>query len=374
MNKLSIYAVGDISFFGKDCDKPSDHIISSIEGILKEADLVIGNLESPLINEGTPILNKCTLRGNVEWGKVLKKMNVQLVSLANNHIMDYGPEGLFSTMNTLKAEGIDFVGAGYNQIEACAPRFITVKGIRIALIGRSSVIVSSPCYAQLDSVGAAFLDTDETIRTIIKSKENCDLVVVLIHWGLEEYSYPTPNQVELARNFIDAGADIILGHHPHVIQGVQKIGTGAVAYSLGNFLFNDFLWVRQGNGNPIPIVLSDKNRKGLILKVSYENNNLKLSYTFTQLNSSGQMILDISPNRKLELNLYSRILDKVFYKQWWKLYAFHREWTLRIKPIFSYNKILNKLWKIRIRHVKEFIYTLKKSSDIASGKTTNPYE
>jgi hypothetical protein len=373
---FSLHAVGDISFYGTLCDQADFRSFSAIHTILKTADLVVGNLENPLILQGKSIPGKCTLRGSPGWAAILKYVGIGLVSLANNHIMDYGPEGLFSTIESLKKAGVSYIGAGMNQQEANAPKFMVLKGIKTAFLARSSVIVRSPYYAHNDTPGAAFFDLHETKEAIKQCRGITDLIIICMHWGIEEYSYPSPEQLNIAKELVEAGADIIIGHHPHVVQGVQRVGKSIVAYSLGNFLFDDFLWEDSLNEmRRFSMVLSEENRKGLILMISYgQNGNLILSKCFTSIRSDGSIELDPSPYREEELNIFSQKLDSRFYSQWWRGYALKREWAMRISRKFYIKKILNKLWNIQPGDFKDLIASLKNSSKIILGKTTNPYE
>jgi len=276
MNKkdssANISAVGDISFSGFHHKFPSGDVFQQVRNYLQSPYLVVGNLECPLVDQGVPVPGKCTLKGNPGWADILKEHNIRLVSLANNHMMDFGEQGLVSTISSLDACGIKYAGAGSNRTEACSPVYLKIKGLTIAFLARSSVIVSSPCYAGADTAGIAFFDLNETISSINKCKESSDIVIVSLHWGLEEYTYPTPFQVEQAKHLVCSGADVVLGHHPHILQGIQRISGGMVAYSLGNFLFDDFQWHRQGGGKDgnIHMTLTEENKKGMILNLSFQ--------------------------------------------------------------------------------------------------------
>jgi poly-gamma-glutamate synthesis protein (capsule biosynthesis protein) len=198
-------------------------VFEDVAGGLKGHDLVVGNLENPLCKGGSPIPGKCTMRGGRAWAPILRKAGFNLLSLANNHIMDYGEEGLFSTIDCLQDAGLCWVGAGSNKKEACDPKYIETKGARWAFLGRSSVIVSSPCYAEEGRAGIAFLDLDETKQRIQECKSHADVVVLLVHWGLENYAYPTPEQRHVAKKLIESGADMVLGHHPMLFKGLNML-------------------------------------------------------------------------------------------------------------------------------------------------------
>ncbi|OPY66953.1 MAG: Capsule biosynthesis protein CapA [Syntrophorhabdus sp. PtaU1.Bin002] len=376
---LVISAVGDVSLEGNLRDMPTTQVFSRLVATLDAADLVVANLESPLTLSGNPQLGKCTLRGDPGWAMVLKKVGIKLVSLANNHMMDYGFEGLFDTIRALDSAEIMHLGAGRNIDEACSPLFVTKKGKRIAFLARSSVIVSSSSYAGPTTPGVAFLETEELVDNIKRCKKRADLVIVLLHWGLEEYAYPTPSQLEVARRLVDSGADAIIGHHPHVLQGIQRIGKGFVAYSLGNFLFNDFEWrMTKENGEIATtyLALSEHKRKGIMLSLEI-NENASINSVlkvFTRVDHDGCILIDGYSLREEELRILSDRLRMRFYAQWWRIQALYLEWKLRIKPRLSPQKIIRNFCKIRPRHFVEMCKALKKSINISNEKTTNPYE
>jgi poly-gamma-glutamate capsule biosynthesis protein CapA/YwtB (metallophosphatase superfamily) len=140
---LSLALVGDLSFEGPRADRPAHEWLTSMAPTFRAADLAIGNLESPLVEQGTPIPGKCTLRGTTRWATVLREAGISLVTLANNHTMDYGVDGLRSTMAALEKEGVQYVGAGLDIARANAPALLDVRGTRVACLGRTLVHVSA---------------------------------------------------------------------------------------------------------------------------------------------------------------------------------------------------------------------------------------
>jgi hypothetical protein len=371
-----LFFTGDISFSGRNAGNPCMEVFAATKQLFAEADLVVGNLESPLVEGGDPVAGKCILSGHPGWAGVLKQSGIGLVSLANNHLMDFGSTGLFSTMKALEESGIRFVGAGRNQQEANAPIFINVNVQQIAFLARTSVEVSSPCYAEHNAPGVAFLNEDEIAAAIKDCAGKADLVVVLIHWGLEQYHYPSPEQRRLAGSMIKAGANIILGHHPHVLQGVEKINNGLVAYSLGNFLFDEFTWQThvEDQCNKMNFTLTQQNREGIIFKIKNQTNNLSFKPTFTFVHENGKITIDGRQQRYKDFNRFCTRLNIPFYNVYWKIYAISREWKLRIGRQLSLRKIFTKFYKIRLRHIVQLITSLKKSGKIAAGKSSNPYD
>jgi hypothetical protein len=379
---LRISAVGDISFEGRDADNPSPERFASIVGQLRRADLTVGNLECALTHDGHGgIPGKCTLRGTPLWATVLKQAGISFVTLANNHVMDFGPEGLFATMEALRRAGMRFAGAGRNREEACAPVFLDVSGRRVAFLGRSAVIVSAPTYAERNVPGVAFLETDETLDAIRACRSRADLVIAMIHWGIEEYCYPSPAQRALARRFVAAGADVVLGHHPHVLQGIERMGTGVVAYSLGNFAFDEFEWsyvVPDGRLSPQVASLSAENRRGVVATFEWTPERAgkapAITTTFTRIGAGARVLVDDDPARAKSWRDLCAALDRRLYRLRWRGYALRSEFDLRLGEQASPGTIMTKLHRLRWRHVANAFTALLRSLRIVAEKTTNPYE
>ncbi|MDQ0285701.1 hypothetical protein J2Z49_000805 [Desulfofundulus luciae] len=200
----------------------------------KQADITMLNLENPVTTRGKKVPKQFNFRMNPKYIQVLLKGGVDIVNLANNHVGDYGPQGILDTLNFLDAAGIKHVGAGENLKAARNPVIFSLKQKKIGFLGyfggkdyaaTTSKPGTSPCYEQY------------IIEDIKKLKQKADVVVVNFHWGVERAHYPEPYQIRLAHQAIDAGADLIIGHHPHVLQGIERYKNGVIVYSLGNFIF-----------------------------------------------------------------------------------------------------------------------------------------
>jgi poly-gamma-glutamate capsule biosynthesis protein CapA/YwtB (metallophosphatase superfamily) len=379
---LRISAVGDIAFEGPEADSPSYECFAAVADQLRQADLAIGNLECALVRTARPgISDKCMLRSSPAWAGVLREAGFGLVTLANNHIMDFGAEGLMTTMEALREAGVRPVGAGRNWDEARAPVYIELAHRRVAFLGRSAVIVSAPVYAAEDVPGVAFLEPGETADAIRTCRSRADVVVLMVHWGIEEYSYPSPAQRALARQFVDAGADLILGHHPHVLQGVETLRTGMVAYSLGNFTFDEFDWTYAlPDGTPCPQFagLSPNARRGVIAMFEWPHGTPStrpsVSTVFTRIGSRGRIAVDADPARERHWRALCAGLERRFYGIRWRWHALRREWALRLGEQASPTKLLANLHRIRVRHIARAYSALLRSLRIVAEKTTNPYE
>jgi poly-gamma-glutamate capsule biosynthesis protein CapA/YwtB (metallophosphatase superfamily) len=378
MTRLRVAAVGDISFNDRDDERPSLDVLSAVTSIFRASDVVIANLESPLLREGPSVPGKCALRGSPEWAAILKQAGVHIVSLANNHVMDFGEAGLASTIQALEAAGIRYAGAGHNRTQANAPLFLQCNGIRVGVLARTSVPVSSPSYATDDRPGTAFLDMQDTADAIHACREQADVVMLSIHWGVEEYDYPSARQRSMARRFLDAGAQLVLGHHPHVLQGLEAIQTGLVCYSLGNLVFREVLWSYADPDGTLRTEvsgLSAENRRAAVLTVTLSPRGVQAhEFVPTRIDEAGCVRLDDAPQRALHLARLSSGLKTALYPIFWRLYSLRREWDLRVAPLFTGALSLSKICRLRPRHVKELGTRLLRSARITLGKTTNPYE
>ena len=378
---ISIAAVGDISFEGAAKHTPSREAFAPFQELLQGKNLCIANLECPLTFAADAVPGKCTLSGAPGWAPVLKEAGFHLVSLANNHMMDFGYQGLQDTLDALNGSGIRHVGAGNNIEEACAPVTLEIKDTRLSILARSMVQVSSPSYAGEDTPGVAFFDLKETCAALHACRDTSDVVLLLLHWGIEEYFYPTPQQRAIARDLAAAGASAIIGHHPHVVQGSEKIDDSLVVYSLGNFFFDDIEWQTElpdGGVTDHLKRLSDDNLFGAYFSARFDRDGIVDYDVGTMRILRGVSVRPDQigagqPPRYSDARL-SRLFGFPFYDQVWKLYAFFKEVQLRVLPIFSGKLKLSKLRKIRPHHFISLFHTIVRSRRIVSGKSTNPYE
>src|SRR5690606_1761556 len=210
---------------------------------LKNADLTIGNLETPLTDRGSPMVEKTYLFRNPpdKVAPALKSAGFDIVTLANNHILDYGVEGLRDTIRSLQDVGIAHVGAGMNLQEARRPVVLTLPdGQTVGFLGYSNTFPEE-FWATPSSPGTAFghvKHVQSDVQALVE--RNIDIIVVSFHWGRERQPRLRAYQPLLAHAAIDAGADLVLGHHPHILQGVERYKNGLVLYSLGNYTFSTF--------------------------------------------------------------------------------------------------------------------------------------
>ncbi|WP_176431283.1 CapA family protein [Anaerovirgula multivorans] len=211
----------------------------NVQEYFQKGDISFANLECPLTPGGTSVLKDRTLifKGDIENGRVLKEVGFTILNLTNNHTLDYGPEGLVDTLEVLKENGIFSLGVGLNAQEARQPVFISIKGSTIGFLGYSQFPPEGYFYFP-DRPEVARIDPDLMPEEITRAKESCDFLVVSFHWGKEYDFYPSEQQKALAHLAVDSGADLILGHHPHVLQSIEQYQDKLIFYSLGNFVFD----------------------------------------------------------------------------------------------------------------------------------------
>ncbi|MBU5472270.1 MAG: CapA family protein [Clostridiales bacterium] len=221
---------------------------SGINGILSEelqsemqnADITMVNEEFPFSNRGTQAQDKqFTFRVDPGYVKILQEMGIDVVTVANNHALDYGTDALSDTFQTLDNAGIAYVGAGDNLERASQPYVIKAGGKTFGFLAASRVIPEVSWNIDNRQPGMlCTYDSAELCNAIQKAKETCDYVVVYVHWGIERENTPQDYQRQLGKAYIDAGADMVIGAHPHVLQGIEYYNGKPIVYSLGNYIFN----------------------------------------------------------------------------------------------------------------------------------------
>jgi poly-gamma-glutamate capsule biosynthesis protein CapA/YwtB (metallophosphatase superfamily) len=240
---VSIAFVGDIML----ADTPGKVVRSGrdpfapMAPLLDTADIRVGNLESLIATTGTPVPDKpFTFRAHPRTLPLLKR-HFDALALANNHSGDYGPLAFGEMLGLLERQGIAYFGGGRTLAEAHRPLIVERKGLRIALLSYNEFFPRS-FEADVDKPGIAWSE-DEQVRLDIaaaRSTYGADLVIPFMHWGWEHEPIAGPRQRQLARLMIDAGADAVVGGHPHVTQDVEQYRGKPVFYSLGNFVFDSF--------------------------------------------------------------------------------------------------------------------------------------
>lgn len=241
---LTIIAVGDLLF-----DLSPARLIASQGGaaplakvadLLKDADITIGNLEGPLSTKGTKVAGKpdnLIFEAPPKAVESLTTAGVDIVALANNHAMDYGAPAMEETLQVLDRAGVAYAGGGMTKAAAWKPAIVEREGKRVAFLSFTQRIPSYFLPTATSAGVASGKDMRAVTAAIRAAKQQADYVIVSFHWGVEQAYEVNSQQVRDGRASIDAGADMVLSHHPHVMQAVEFYKGKLIAYSLGNFIF-----------------------------------------------------------------------------------------------------------------------------------------
>jgi len=260
---VQLLAVGDI-MLGRSVSANS-LTLARVAPLIQQADLALGNFEGVLAPPGRdPLVLSRTAPGEPyklvmprQSGQFLREAGFDLVSLANNHAIDLGSAGLSDTIDILQSAALQTFGVSPQAGAAETPVILAVKGLRIAFLGFTIIpppvsSVTGPLPARYDPVAAA-----EAVKA---ARQAADVVVVTMHGGVEYQTRPDPSQEQAAQRLLDNGADLVLGHHPHVVQKTQVVDDHFVAYSLGNFVFDQ---------------LTGETRTGLALRIYVDREGLR---------------------------------------------------------------------------------------------------
>lgn len=221
-------------------DSDPDTTLDAIADALSAADVTMVNLETAITERGTPEPKAWTFRVGPEALDALAAAGVDVVSMANNHAVDYGAEGLVDTLDAASAAPLDVVGVGVDEGAAFKPAVIDVDGTTIAVLAASDVPdhTAAAWSAGPDGAGiASARDPERLLLAVQDAASRADIVTVYLHWGEERVNCPIGEQTELAQQLADAGADIVVGSHAHVLLGAGWLGSTYVSYGLGNFVW-----------------------------------------------------------------------------------------------------------------------------------------
>lgn len=209
---------------------------------MQQADLTCVNLEFCLSDRGAPMEGKkYTFRAKPERAEILKELGVDLANLANNHIYDYGTDAFLDTLSILDEKGIAHAGAGTDAAEAEEPFYTEIDGRTVAVVSatRAEKYILTPEAEEETSGVFRCYDMTKVLQKVREAKERADIVIAYIHWGTEYSERLETAQTEGAKALVDAGADVVLGAHPHCLQGMEFYEGKPILYSLGNYWFNE---------------------------------------------------------------------------------------------------------------------------------------
>lgn len=242
LGTLLIHGVGDVNVDPTWVDtfpaQGYDYAWSGLDGLFQRDDLTVINLECAISELGSPVPKEFNFRCDPEAIDEMKDAGIEVASLGNNHAYDFGPDAIPDSRKNLEDGGILPVGAGKDQAEALSPALLEIKGWKIAVVGIDQVLDPLDAVATPDKPGtAAGHDRDQMVQAIEAAAEVADLVIVTIHWGVELDTEPRDYMIDDADLFIEAGADIIFGHHSHRVNPVDMVDGTAVFWGLGHFVW-----------------------------------------------------------------------------------------------------------------------------------------
>ena len=248
-----------------------EYPLKNLKEFLHRFDYRFCNLECPITSKGEVHPDKkYVFRGKPEHIALLKYAEINGVSLANNHACDYGRTGLLDTIDNLTKNKIDTAGAGENLKSAHLPLTININNIKLAVLAYASVAYDDS-FAGKNSPGIAMAKIELIKDDIKKYKSSYDFIIVSIHWGDEYSEYPSDRDIKIAHQIINSGADAVLGHHPHIFQGIEIYEDKPIIYSLGNFVFGS---------------VNEDARENIVVEICFLKNRIK-SFQVFPLNGNG---------------------------------------------------------------------------------------
>ena len=248
-DETTIRVVGDISFADNWHIAPKigqngvlDVMSEETLELLKSADILLVNNEFTYSTRGKPLNKAYTFRAHPDNVQYMLDIGADVVSLANNHAYDYGADAFEDTLNTLAGVQLPYIGAGRNKEEAAKPHYFIVNGRKYAFSAatRAEKTIRTPEAGENSSGVMRTYDATQYLETIKSAEQECDYNIVYVHWGAEGSHQIEDGLYEMGCQYIDAGADIVIGAHAHVLQGIQFYNNVPIVYNLGNFLFNAY--------------------------------------------------------------------------------------------------------------------------------------
>lgn len=233
------------------------YLFEKVAPVVGNADWTVLNMEGCISTRGTPLEKEYTFRAPPELAPYLRLAGVSMVSLGNNHSVDYGRVALRDTMEHLWRAGVWWAGAGTNRQTAAQPVYVDFGGIRVAILCFTAV-VPRQFPAGDKTPGVATLS--DILPVLPEARDNADVLVAIPHWGDEGKTQPNAKQKRIARTLANAGVDLIVGHHPHVVQGYARIGKTQVFYSVGNFIHTP----RSALSRQAVLVEAELNKRGVV--------------------------------------------------------------------------------------------------------------
>ncbi len=333
---VKIVFLGDI-YLG---DNPGMYRLNdSVRRRLEEADLVVANQEGAITTATEVYGDKGHMKSSPATAEVLRDWDVDIVTLANNHVFDYGWDGFRQTCEHLDDVGIQYLGAGKDLKEATRPLVIEVNNQRILFLAYSWEFVETTCAGE-NTFGCAPLEEELAMRQVRELKAKTDSVIVMPHWGYCDYVLPTPFEKSLAGKMLSAGATAVVGTHSHAVQGMEEVNGKFIAYNLGDFAFGQ---CRIDRKHFRIKDLPKESRKGVVLTLDISLGRISShDVAFTTMSDDGEIHPNDVRSRRSEFDKRCRSVRNNVYSARWRSYVRFRF----AKRLLFWMNFLN-WWKIR---------------------------
>ena len=350
-NTLRLAAVGDLLLTaapGETSARGLEALADDIRELFSSCDIVLANLECTLPGQDCVPTEPLVLSTERQI-RSLRDSGINIVTLGNNHSFDCFDQGFYKLIEILTELEIAFFGAGADHDEAASPRILERKGISIAFLGYVDASSGPNGFAGKNQSGVAEFNIEKICRQVETVKAQVDHVVISPHWGRERFRIPSIEQLEQARALVDAGATMLLGHHPHVMQGLEMYREAPVAYSLGNFLANNVYW-RNGD----QLTWNRFERSGVVLLAELSADRV-IKVEQLPVYDDGRIIsLDDTGWGDRYIDRANRLLRKGVTEQSYRREAFYVQ---TVKPLLAQLR-WSKLKRVRPGHFRKLLRLL----------------
>ncbi|MBQ9530751.1 MAG: CapA family protein [Eubacterium sp.] len=347
---LRISILGDVCpdrSFNRFFRNTNEIVFNNVSEYINDSDITIANLEAPASDKGNPI-EKTGPRLHCKSDDLdaLKQIGIDVISLANNHILDYGEEALSDTINKASSIGLSVFGAGKNLEEAAKPLFVEKSGWKIGFLSYAEEEFS---IAGKQSFGANLFDPYISLDQIKDAKEECDYLIVLYHGGIEHYELPSPLLQKKCRKIAEYGANLILCQHSHCIGTLEKYQDSEILYGQGNSFFGKIEGNNRWNqGFLVDVVLTETDKKLEFKLIKAENNGI----AFANREDSDKRLEEM-------LTLSEKIYDEVFIIDSWNDYCKTQE-AMDLALVYGWGRTLNKINRIFNNKIANFLLSKRK--------------
>jgi len=351
--KVRFAAVGDLLLTARSNDRPGrgiEALSPEIVSLFKSCDVVFANLECTLFGEKM-VSTEPRVLSTEHQVRSLHESGIDIVSLGNNHTFDCFDEGFLKLTAILKEMGIKWCGAGLNLDQALNVPVVEANGFKIAFLCVVDCSTGSSSFATKEASGVAPLETDNICSIIEGLRPRVDHIIVSPHWGMERFRIPSLLQIEQARAFVNAGASMVLGHHPHVLQGMEIYHGAPVVYSLGNFIASHVYW-EDGDY----LTWSRFERTGCIFFAEIDSTSVFNVKQIPVVDDGNLVSIDKTPWGRNCVNRVNRLLERGVTQEIYNREAF---FVATVKPVLSRLK-WSKLKKTRPKDFKKLFHLISK--------------